>query len=211
MEKRISLIAFASAGLMLLASGCDKKEDNAQKAAQETPKTAQNQLQQSQNAANQVSGSAVKKPGVVVPAKTLVTFLPTISGYTLQGEAETVEMEMQGAKYSTATGTFHNGDKAIGVTIADYNYIESLSASYAAMPKMSVETNDESFKTDKFSGFPGWISWKKKDNDGSVVVVINDRVYVVVDVSNGVTLDELMSVAKSINYSGIASATAAGK
>ena len=206
MNKRISLVAFASAGLMLFASGCGKKEDSAKKTAQETPKTAQNQMQQAQSAASQASGSAVKKPGVAVPAKILVSFFPTISGYTLQGEAETVEMEMQSAKYSTATGTFQNKEKEIKVTVSDFNYIENLSAVFRGMSKVSVETNEESFKTEQFSGFPGWISWRKKGNDGSVGVVIDDRIYVLVDANNGVTLDELIAVAKSINYSGIASA-----
>ena len=211
MKKRNLLISFVSVGLMLLASGCGKKEDDAQKVAQEKSKNMQDQKQQAQNAANQVSGGADKKPGVAVPAKTLATFLPTISGYTLQGEPETMDLKMQDAKYSIASGNFGNGDKDIKVTIADYNYISGLSNAYTGMKGMSIETNEQSLKGDRFSGFPGWINWNKKSNDGSVGVVINDRIYVIIDVSNGVTLDELKSVANSINYSGIASASAAAK
>ena len=179
-------------------SGCNKKQDDAQKAVAEMSKSIQ-QMQQ-----NTTGGSAGKSPGVAVPAKTLASFLPAVSGYTTKGDPETMEMEMQGAKYSHANQTYQNGDKHIKVSILDYNYIAGLSAAYGMMMNMSLETNEESMHSEQFGGNPGWVDWKKKSNQGTVGVVVSDRIYVITEAENGATLDDLKSVANSINYSGIA-------
>ncbi|MFI5263250.1 MAG: hypothetical protein ACHQM6_01905 [Candidatus Kapaibacterium sp.] len=191
------------ATLVFLLSSCGKKEDDAQKAAEQASKSMQ---QMAQNMAGGANGAANKTPGVAIPAKTLAGFLPTVSGYTPKGEPETMEMEMAGAKYSHATQTYNNGDKRITVGIYDYNYIAGLTAAYSMFMNMSLETNDESLHSETFNGNPGWIDWKKKNNDGTVGVVINQRVFSVIEAHGGATLDDLKSVANSINYSGIASA-----
>jgi hypothetical protein len=182
-------------------SGCSKKEDDAQKTAEQASKSLQ---QMAQNIS--ASAASNKTPGVAIPAKTLAGFLPSVSGYTAKGEPETMEMEMNGAKYSHAMQSYENGGKRIKVSILDYNYIAGLSAAYSMRMNMSLETNDESMHSEKFNGNPGWVDWKKKSNQGTVGVVVNDRIYVIVEAESGATLDELKSVANSINYSGISSA-----
>lgn len=196
---KISFLVLA-ATLVIIASGCSKKVDETQKAAEQATNAMQ-QMSQNMGGAN-----ADRKPGVAIPAKTLATALPTISGYTAKGEAETMEMEMAGAKYSHANQDYENGDKHIKVSIMDYNYIAGLSMAYSTMMNMSMETNEESMHSEKFNGNPGWINWKKKSNEGTVGVVVNDRVFVIVEARNGVTMDEAKAVANSIDYSGIASA-----
>ncbi|MEP7233860.1 MAG: hypothetical protein ABI778_01070 [Ignavibacteriota bacterium] len=191
------------AALVVVLSSCAKKEEDAAK----TMEQASNAMQQNaQNMAAAASGSSNKTPGVAVPAKTLAGFLPSVSGYTAKGEPETMEMEMGGAKYSHASQDYSNGDKRIKVQILDYNYIAGLSAAYGMMMNMSMETNEESMHSEKFNGNPGWINWKKKSNDGTIGVVVADRIYVILEAENGASADELRSVAGSINYSGIASA-----
>jgi len=182
-----------------LIIGCSKKEDAAMKAAEAGQQAAQ-QMAQAQTAA------ANKTPGVAVPAKTLASFLPTISGYTLQGEPETMEMDMSGVKYTNAVGKFKNGEKEISVTMFDYNNIAGLSAAYSTMLNMNMETNDESWHTEKINGFPAWIDWKKKNNEGNIGVVVNDRIFIIVEGRDGVSQDELKSAASAINFSGIAGA-----
>jgi protein involved in sex pheromone biosynthesis len=191
------------ATLVFILSSCTKKEDDAQKAVEQASKSMQ---QMAQNMAGGANGAANKTPGVAVPAKTLAGFLPSVSGYTAKGEPETMEMEMAGSKYSHATQEYQNGDKRIKVNILDYNYIAGLSAAYGMMMNMSLETNEESMHSEKFNGNPGWVDWKKKSNNGTVGVVVADRIYVIVEAEEGASLDELKSVANSINYSGIASA-----
>jgi hypothetical protein len=184
-------------------SGCSKKEEEAEKAAEQASKSMQQMAQTASGGAN----AATKTPGVAIAAKTLAGFLPSsISGFTPKGEPETMEMEMSGSKYSHAMQTYENGDKRIKVSILDYNYIAGLSAAYAMMMNMSLETNEESMHSEKFNGNPGWIDWKKNSNQGTAGVVVGDRVYVIVEAEGGATLDDVKSVANNINYSGIASA-----
>ena len=197
--QRISSL-FLAGCFIIGISGCSKKEDQAQKAAEEMTKSMQ-QMQK-----NVAGSNAGKSPGIAVPAKTLAGFLPSVSGYSAKGEPETMEMEMNGAKYSHAMQTYENGDKRIKVSILDYNYIAGLSAAYGMMMNMNLETNDESMHSEQFGGNPGWVDWKKKSNSGTVGVVVGDRIYVVVEAQNGATLDDLKSVANSVNYSAIASA-----
>jgi len=188
--------------LTLIISSCSKKEDETTKSANQT--TTNPMQQMAQNMAGGAAGN--KTPGVAIPAKTLAGFLPSVSGYSAKGDPETMEMEMNGAKYSNATQSYENAEKRVKVSIFDYNYIAGLTAAYSMMMNMSVETNDESLHSEKFSDYPGWINWKKKSNTGTVGVVVNERVFVVVEAQNGATLDDLKSVANNINYSGIASA-----
>ncbi len=192
----------ALCGIVLI--GCSKKEDEAQKAADAVSKATEQMAQQTQNA---TTTAANKTPGVAIAAKTLAGFLPSVSGFTLDGEPETMDMEMNGAKYTHAVGKYKNGDKRITVSIFDYNYIAGLTAAYTSLLNMNMETNDESWHTDKINGFPSWINWKKKSNEGSVGTVVNDRIFVIVEGRDGVTQDELKAAASAVNYSGIASAS----
>jgi hypothetical protein len=202
---RIGSLVLAIAVVFILSS-CSKKEDDAQKAAEQASKAAQ-QMAQNMTGSAGAAGAANKTPGVAIPAKTLASFLPSVSGYTSKGDPETMEMEMNGAKYSHATQEYNNGDKRIKVAIFDYNFIAGLSMAYSAALSMNLETNDVSHHSDKINGFPAWTDWNKKNNSGSVGVVVNDRVFVVVESQgSGSSMDDLKSAAGNINYSGIASA-----
>lgn len=200
--KRTFVIPVLAAGLF--AVGCSKKTDDAQKAAEAAAAAGQNAAA---SATTPASTASAEKPGVAVPAKTLAGFLATPSGYTMDGNAKTMEMAMEGMKYSTAQGKYTSGEKEISVSILDYNHIAGLSAAYSPLMSMSMESDDESLHSEKFNGFPGWIDWKKNSNSGTIGIVVNDRIFVVVEASGGATLDELKAAANAVNLSGIASAS----
>ncbi|MBS1903795.1 MAG: hypothetical protein JSS75_08840 [Bacteroidetes bacterium] len=200
---KLKLFAIPLIAAALIGTGCGKKEDKAQEAADAAQKAAQQMAQQTAPAA---AGGA-HTPGVVIPAKTLAGALVAPSGYTIEGEPETMEMDLQGQKWSHANATYKNGEKTIKIGIYDYNYITGLSTAYSAMMNMNMESNDESMHTDKIGGFPAWVDWKKKSNQGTIGVIVNDRVFVVTEGHTGTTLDEIKAAASGINYSAIASAT----
>jgi hypothetical protein len=200
MKRTLFVIPVLAAGMF--AVGCSKKTDDAAKMAEAAAAAAQSAATQTPAAT-----ASAKTPGVAVPAKTLAGFLAAPSGYTLQGQPETMEMAMQGQKYSTAQGKYKSGEKEITVSIFDYNYIAGLSMAYTTMMNMSVETNEESLHSDKIAGFPAWVDWKKNNNSGTIGVVVNDRIFVVVEASGAATMDDLKAAANAVNLSGIASAT----
>jgi hypothetical protein len=199
--KRTLVIPMLAVGL--LTAACSNKTDEAAKEAEATAKAAQTMA----SAEIAPSAANANKPGVAVAAKTLASFLGTPSGYALEGTPETMEMAVQGQKYSSAQGKFKSGDKEINVSIFDYNYIAGMTAAYSAMMNMSLETNEESLHSDKIGGFPAWIEWKKTNNEGTIGIVVNDRIFVVITGSNGATLEDLKAAANAVNLSGIASST----
>lgn len=197
--KSLFVIPVLAAGLFV--SACSKKTDEAAQNAQAAASAAE----------AAVSGAAAApgaphKPGVAIPAKTLAGFLGAPSGYSLSGQPETMEMAVEGQKYSSVQAKYMSGEKEITVSIFDYNYITGLTAAYSMMMNMSLETNEESLHSDKIGNFPAWIDWKKNNNEGTLGIVVNDRVFVVVTGSNGATLDDLKSAANALSLSGIASA-----
>jgi major membrane immunogen (membrane-anchored lipoprotein) len=198
MKTKLLSTTLLAASLLI---GCSKKDEQAMKAADAASQAANHMAQQ-----GTANGAAGKTPGIAVPSKTLATFLPSISGYTLQGEPETMDMDMSGVKYTNATAKYKNGDKQITVSMFDYNYISGLSGAYTAMMSMNMETNEESWHSEKIGGFPAWSDWKKKDNEGSIGVVVNDRIFIITEGHGGVSQDELKSAVSSINLGGLAGA-----
>jgi len=194
-----ALVLLSIIGLSL--SSCSKKEDEAQKAADQM-QTAMEQMGQAMEGQN--PNAPPKAPGIAIPAKTLVTFLPNLAGYEKNGDAEYMEMDMQGTKYTHATQRYTNGDKQIKVSIFDYNYLAGLTAGFTMLMNMNMETNTEITRGEKIGGYQGWFNWHKESNDGTLGVVVADRVFVTIDGNGGVTEAELHSVAEGINYSGIA-------
>jgi len=203
---KIRILSTLLLAASVIASGCGKKESDAEKAAQEMSKAVDQMAAKAGNGAA-VAGGANKTPGVAIPAKTLSGFLPKFSGYEPDGEPEVMDMDMNGVKYSHATAKYHNSaGKEINVSIFDYNYIAGLTTAYMSMMNMNMETNEESWHSDKIGGFPAWIDWKKKSNEGTIGIVVNDRIFCIVEGHDGVSQDDLKAAASGINLTGIASA-----
>jgi hypothetical protein len=111
---------------------------------------------------------------------------------------------MNGIEYSMASREFDNGTKHLKVTIADYNYLENLTAAYAMLTNFSSEDENELQHGEKFGSYPGWVTWHKKANDGEIGVIIADRVYLIVEGSGGISLDDLRGIVNQMNLDGIA-------
>lgn len=195
MKKALVFVSIIALGV----SSCSKKDE--QQVAAEQAMEQMGQAMQQMEAAGEATNKA---PGVAIPAKTLVTFLPKISGYELNGEPEYMEMDMQGTKYTHASQRYTSGDKGINVSIFDYNYLAGLTAGFTMLMSMNMETNTEITRGEKIGGYPGWFNWHKESNNGTLGVIVADRVYVTLDGNGGVTDAELHAIAESIDFSGIA-------
>ncbi len=194
--------AFVLVGGMLLASCGGKDEATTEETA--TEQTAASSMENNVSAAN--VESATKTTGPVIAASTLKGYMPSVSGYTAEGEAETVQTKMGEMEYSVATQSYRNGDKSIKLVIADYNGVAGLTQAYSMMMNMSVETNTEVSKGEKFNGHSGWISYKKDNSDAQIGVAVSDRIWLIAEGDNGTTIDELRSVVNSMDLSKLANA-----
>jgi hypothetical protein len=204
--KRASIILAFFFAVVTFAVGCGKKSDtadtqNSQNGNQNNANNASNAISQAMGAA---TGSAAHQSAAhSVPSATLAGFLPSPSGYTGH-EPSTSSANFNGVEWSVAKRRFDNGDKRINVTLADYNYAAGLTAAYSMMANFSSEDENELQHGQKFGSYPGWVQWQKKSNNGTVGVILNDRIYLIIEGSGGVTLDDLQSVANSMNLDAIA-------
>ena len=185
----------------ILTIGCGKKND--------TDQAAQN----ANNAANAVSqamgtaqGTAAHKSSAhSIPSTTLSGLLPNPSGYTAH-DPSTSSANFNGIEWSIASREFDNGTKHLKVTLADYNYAEGLTAAYSMLANFSTEDENELQHGEKFGSNPGWVTWHKKSNEGEIGVIVGDRVYLIVEGSGGVTLDDLRAVVGQVNLDNVAKA-----
>ncbi len=198
------IAAFACA-----TTGCGKKSDTAD--------TQNNQNANNQNGANNAANALSQAMGAAtgnaahqsaahaVPSATLAGFLPSPSGFTGH-EPSTSSANFNGIEWSVAERQFDNDQKHIKVTLADYNYAAGLTAAYSMLANFSSEDENQLQHGEKFGSYPGWVQWQKKSNNGTVGVIVNDRIYLIIEGSGGVTLDDLRGVANSMNLDAIGKA-----
>jgi hypothetical protein len=207
--KRASIIHIAFFfAVVTFAAGCGKKAEttdtqNGQNGNQNNANNAANAISQAMGAAT--GNAAHKSAEHSVPSATLAGFLPSPSGFTGH-EPSTSSANFNGVEWSVASRQFDNGDKRIKVTLADYNYAAGLTAAYSMMANFSSEDENSLQHGEKFGSYPGWVQWQKKANTGTVGVIVNDRIYLVIEGSGGVTLDDLRAVANSMNLDAIGKA-----
>ena len=214
--KRASIIHIAFVFAMFaFVAGCGKKSDTANdQNNQNGNNQGQNGNNNANNAANALSqamggggaNGAHKSATHSIPSATLAGFLPSPSGYTGH-EPSTSSANFNGIEWSVAERQFDNGDKHIKVTLADYNYAAGLTAAYSMMANFSSEDENSLQHGEKFGSYPGWVQWQKKSNNGTVGVIVNDRIYLIIEGNGGPTLDDLRAVVNSMNLDAIAKAT----
>jgi hypothetical protein len=74
------------------------------------------------------------------------------------------------------------------------------------LANFSSEDENELQHGEKFGSYPGWVTWQKKANNGQIGVIVADRIYIIVEGSGGVTLDDLRGVVGQMNLDAIAKA-----
>jgi hypothetical protein len=213
--KRASIINIAFlVAIFALANGCGKKSDTADNQNnqnnQATGTNANNAANNAANALSQAMGgaggnAAHQSAAHSVPSATLASFLPSPSGYTGH-EPSTSSANFNGIEWSVAERQFDNGNQHIKVTLADYNYAAGLTAAYSMLANFSSEDENSLQHGEKFGSYPGWVQWQKKSNNGQIGVIINDRIYLIIEGNGGPSLDDLRAVANSMNLDAIAKA-----
>jgi hypothetical protein len=199
---RFSLLSAALS--FVFFTGCSKKSETAANSdSSNNANTAANMVTQAMNAAS--TGAAHKSAAHSVPSATLAGFLPNLSGYTAH-EPSTSSANFNGIEWSTAERQFDNGDKHVKITLADYNYAAGLTAAYTMLMNYSMEDENQIQHGEKFGSYPGWVTWHKKSNDGQIGVIIGDRIYLMIEGSGGVSLDDLRAIVGQVNLDGVAKA-----
>ena len=189
---------------MLLAS-CGKSDEASEENSGSTEQTATSSTDENVSTAN--VESAKKPAGPVIASSTLKGFLPaSVGSYTLEGDPETMQAKMGDFEYSFAKQEYIDGEKRIRITVADYNMVESLTAAYTMMMNMSMESDKEVTKGEKFQGKAGVVTYQKDNSRAQIAVAASDRVWLILEGENGAGIDDLRAAANSMDLNAIAGA-----
>lgn len=127
--------------------------------------------------------------------KTLQDKIPSsIKGYSQVGDPDGMNMDMNGMSWSSATKKFTSGSKNLSVTIIDYHGASSMYTGFAMAWGNTMHFENESSigGTTTVDGFNGVENYDKKDKSSTLVLGVNDRYYVSIEI------DEDLDFAKSL-------------
>jgi hypothetical protein len=204
MKQRSYLLGFTLiTALSLFVSGCGKKDNGG--ANDTTKNVGSNPAQAASNAAQAAANASANKPiGPPIKSTDLANYLPKLSGYDMKNP-EHMDMNAMGMSYSMAKSDYTMGNSKVTVTIFDYNHQAGLAAAYSMfLSNYSMENDEEKVNSEQINGFPGWVELHKKQNQGTVGVVVGQRIYVIIESSNVKSTDDLVAIAKSMDLAGIA-------
>ncbi len=212
MNNTSKLILSAALALALVSCGGAKKDDtttvtnaNALVAAAAVENVAKSGMD---DANAKMKARRAKGDTLAMPYADLQKYLPSSEdGYTAEPPTG-ASMNMMNMSYSTAMIRFKKDNDWIKVTIVDYNQAANLYNSATAMWAMglSVDSPEEKangIKPDNCNG--GWQVYKKKTKDATVTLGVGYRFWVQVEANNQADADKVLSIAKSVDLSKLAS------
>ena len=212
MKKLITLFFVIPIMLFTACGGNDepKEEDNID--VEKNPLGALMKMgeKMKENAKKMETNMKDKKDAKAIHYEELIKYLPeSINDYTRIDDPKGASMDMSGMSYSSAEVRFENdnGDR-INIALLDYNAAYSMYSMATAMwaSGFKIDTSDEFGQSINFGkNINGWESYKKKQNDASVVLGIGDRFLLTIEGNNQENCDFLKDIAKSIELDELAS------
>ncbi len=139
-----------------------------------------------------------------VDYKTLQAKIPSsIKGYSQKGDADGMNMDMNGMSWSSATKKFSKGEKSLTVTIIDYQGASAMYTGFAMAWGNTMHFEDESSiaGTTTVDGFKGMENYDKKDKSSTLVLGVHDRYYVSIEADEN--LNFVKSVVSSLKLSSL--------
>ncbi len=119
--------------------------------------------------------------------ETLQKHLPTeINGYTLQGEPEGSNLDMNGMSYSMASKEYSNGDSKLKIAIVDYKGAAAMfqTSTMAWANSMAYEDAHQKAKSVTIDGMNGWYSYDKDNKEIQLLTASKERYLVTISISN---------------------------
>lgn len=107
-------------------------------------------------------------------------------------------------KVSSATAKYETDDRRLKLTITDTGNVPFAKLGYKMFSKADIvhESDDEYARTTEIEGFPAYELYDKHSENGSVTVVVNDRVIVHVE-GKGVSESNLKRAIKKVDLKGL--------
>ncbi len=211
--KNTSILLFLIIGAFFIFGSCQETTQNV-KNLNEFSKTLKDLGEQLEKGAEELSekNKARKAKGdtVAIHYNKLKEYLPSISGYTIDGEPDGQISGAQGLSYSQLTAKYksNNGKEKVKVTLVDYNAALPLYtlATAALKSNFFIENNRETTKGIDLGieGVAGMKTIKKKDKKSNVILGVGDRFMVSIEASGQAEQEFAVSVAKKMKLKELA-------
>lgn len=123
-----------------------------------------------------------------------------IAGFSAVDKARGETFTTDEIKYTSATREYRNGESTLEVQIFDYSAAASIYQSLTSIwgSNMSYENEDEKATSTKIAGHPGWEIIHKTQNTVSLLVGINNSLYISINAQDATKPELIRKVAESL-------------
>jgi hypothetical protein len=148
---------------------------------------------------------AAGAPAQAIPWQSLVQALPTAApGWTLDGQPEGESASIGGFTSSQAKCRLKQGDMTAKVGIVDTSLNPMVAMPFNMARTMRVDSSDERMGPINFGTHPGTQKLSKKRNEAQVMVMVNNRILVTVEVDNTAAETPAVGVMQYVNFAHLA-------
>jgi hypothetical protein len=127
-----------------------------------------------------------------------------LPGWELQGEPEGSTVKSSMMKMSEAKADYKSGDKSLEVTIVDGSMAKMAFMGMGLMKGVEVQTSKETTRTTKVQGFEAVETFKHKDKDGQLTILVANRFVVTLEAKNVENIQELKDLADHLELKKLA-------
>ncbi|MEN0046917.1 MAG: hypothetical protein AAF806_07670, partial [Bacteroidota bacterium] len=131
--------------------------------------------------------------------------LPLMISGMLRSDAKGERSGIGKFKVSSATARYETDDRRLKLTITDTGNVPFAKLGYKMFSKADIvhESDDEYARTAEIEGFPAYEVYDKNSENGSVTVIVNDRVIVHAE-GSGVSENNLKRAIEKVDLKGLA-------
>jgi hypothetical protein len=134
----------------------------------------------------------------------LATFLPTLSGWTPQGEMQKEIQIRDNFNRSRIAQNFVNGTKKLKIQIDDFAYVPYLYDPWQKFKGTYLdENNDERTETTIIAGYRAVQSMEKKEPHGEITLFPGSRYVISITEDGAENINEVRRIAEQMNLKGL--------
>lgn len=134
--------------------------------------------------------------------KPWIPSLPSeLGGLKKKDKPQGMNMEMDGEKWSSLTQSYGDEDSENETTLTIVCGTNAPQMQqFKAIPKMKMETEDQLMTTVKVAGRDAFLTLDKQDKSGFVMILVDERLLITIEMQDCSDKEKLLSVAEQIPF-----------
>ncbi|UII34389.1 hypothetical protein LVD17_11270 [Fulvivirga ulvae] len=149
-----------------------------------------------------LSGTVLYAQDKAVHYKELQKHLPeSLAGFTAEGDPDGNMFEMNEMSYSSAMREYSKGDSFLTITIMDYRGAASIyqGTTMAWTGNMAYEDEEQKAHSVTINGMNGWFSYNKADKESTLILGINGRYLITINITDNEDEDLAEEISRALN------------